>query len=283
MPRGNVSEETKKEIIEYYLSKPMTLEQVENKYKLSHPTITKILKDVPKYAKAKIYNPNMKEDFFQNIDNEEKAYFLGLLISDGNVFKDNSNRQASISITLNLEDKYILEKFKIILQTNTSIGYDGRGCGQIAVRSDIMAKDLAKYGVVPRKSNITYLPKISKKLMPHLIRGIFDGDGSIMAKPEPNKTIHNRFLHSISFCGSYQLMKDISEFLLEYLDIKTKVYIYKNRNLSELKIQNIKDMTKLGFWLYENSTIWMIRKRNIFDDFIKHYSNIIIKNKAIPR
>lgn len=277
MPRKVITEELKQEIIKYYLSQPMTMKQVEDKYELSHPTITKILKDVPKYTKAKLNNPNMKEHFFQEINEEAKAYFLGLLISDGNVFKDNTGRQASISITLDLKDEYMLEKFKEVLQANTSVGYDGRGCGQIAVRSNIMAEDLAKYGVVPRKSYNTYLPLISKEMMPHLIRGIFDGDGSIMAKPNPSNDGHNRFLHSISFCGTHQLMEDISNYILENLGIKTAVYDYKDRNLSELKIQNIDNIAKFGYWIYRNSTIFLNRKKDIFNDFLKHYNDILAK------
>ena len=275
MPRKVITEELKQEIIKYYLSQPMTMKQVEDKYELSHPTITKILKDVPKYTKAKLNNPNMKEHFFQKINEEAKAYFLGLLISDGNVFKDNTGRQASISITLDLKDEYMLEKFKEVLQANTSVGHDGRGCGQIAVRSNIMAEDLAKYGVVPRKSYNTYLPQISKEMMPHLIRGIFDGDGSIMAKPNPSNDGHNRFLHSISFCGTHQLMEDISNYILENLGIKTAVYDYKDRNLSELKIQNIDNIAKFGYWIYRNSTIFLNRKKDIFNDFLKHYNDIL--------
>lgn len=275
MPRKVITEELKQEIIKYYLSQPMTMKQIEDKYELSHPTITKILKDVPKYTKAKLNNPNMKEHFFQEINEEAKAYFLGLLISDGNVFKDNTGRQASISITLDLKDEYMLEKFKEVLQANTSVGHDGRGCGQIAVRSNIMAEDLAKYGVVPRKSYNTYLPLISKEMMPHLIRGIFDGDGSIMAKPNPSNDGHNRFLHSISFCGTHQLMEDISNYILENLGIKTTVYDYKDRNLSELKIQNIDNIAKFGYWIYRNSTIFLNRKKDIFNDFLKHYNDIL--------
>ena len=275
MPRKVITEELKQEIIKYYLSQPMTIKQVEDKYELSHPTITKILKDVPKYTKAKLNNPNMKEYFFQEINEEAKAYFLGLLISDGNVFKDNTGRQASISITLDLKDEYMLEKFKEVLQADTSVGHDGRGCGQIAVRSNIMAEDLAKYGVVPRKSYNTYLPLISKEMMPHLIRGIFDGDGSIMAKPNPSNDGHNRFLHSISFCGTHQLMEDISNYILENLGIKTAVYDYKDRNLSELKIQNIDNIAKFGYWIYRNSTIFLNRKKDIFNDFLKHYNDIL--------
>lgn len=74
--------------------------------------------------------------------------------------------------------------------------------------------------------------------MSHLIRGIFDGDGNILAKLNPNDDGHNRFLHSISFCGTHQLMKDISNYIFKALHLKQKpsVYDYKDRQLSEFKI-----------------------------------------------
>jgi hypothetical protein len=274
VPRKVITEELKQEIIKYYLSQPMTMKQVECKYKLSHPTMTKILKEVPKYTKAKLNNPNMNERLFENINSEESAYFLGLLISDGNVFKDNTGRQASISITLNLKDVYMLEKFKKVVNSNTSISNDRRGCGQIAVRSNLMAKDLAKYGVVPRKSYYTYLPQIPDKWMSHLIRGIFDGDGSIMAKPSPNKDGHNRFLHSISFCGTHELMTNISDYAFEKLHLKQKptIYDYADKNLSEVKIQNIEDIKTFGDWMYNNSTIYLNRKKDIYNNFLEHYN-----------
>lgn len=276
MPRKIITEELKQEIIEFYLTQPMTYAVVQKKYNLSAPTVGKILSEVPKYSKAKIKNPNLKERFFETIDSEEKAYFLGLLISDGNVYKDNTGRQASISITLNLEDEYMLQKFLEVLNANTAVGKDGRGSGQSAVRSDLMAQDLKQYGVIPRKSYFTYLPKnIPENLMPHLIRGIFDGDGSILAKINPKD---NRYLHSFSFCGAHQLMEDISQYCSTVLNLKQtpKVYDYKNRELSEIKIQNIEDMIKFGDWIYKNASIYLIRKKEKFNNFL-----LYAKNKAI--
>lgn len=92
MPRKIITKELEEEIKKFYLSKPMSLNVVEQKFNLSHPTVSKILKDIPKYTKAKVFNPDLKEHFFEVIDTEEKAYFLGLLISDGNVFKDDTGR-----------------------------------------------------------------------------------------------------------------------------------------------------------------------------------------------
>lgn len=277
MPTGkSISKETIDKIHEFYLSRPMTLNAVCQEFSLSGPTISKILSDVPKYSKARLKNPQMDEHFFQTIDTEAKAYFLGLLISDGNVFKESesstSNRQASISITLDLKDEYMLNKFKELVKANTSIGHDGRGCGQIAVRSNIMAQDLEQYGVVPRKTLNTYLPtNVPKDMMKHLIRGILDGDGSIQAHVNPNDA--SRFLHSISFCGTHKLMEDISNYIFDELSLKQKpsIYDYKDKALSDIKIQNKDDMYQFGEWLYQDAMIYLIRKKEIYDRFKGHY------------
>ena len=53
------------------------MKQVEDKYELSHPTITKILKDIPKYTKAKVNNPNMKEHYNYTL-NEKYIYTFSI-------------------------------------------------------------------------------------------------------------------------------------------------------------------------------------------------------------
>lgn len=253
----------------------MTLDQVADKFNLCKPTISKILDayNIPRYAKAKLFNPNINEHFFEKINNEFNAYFLGLMIADGNVFKDNTNKQASISITLDLNDEYILDKFKKSVNSNTMVSHDGRGCSQVAVRSNIMAKDLEQYGITPRKSFNTYLPDVSDEWMPHLIRGIFDGDGSILMKPSPKDDGHNRYLHTISFCGTHRLMQDISDYIYNYLNlnIKPKVYDYKNRSLSEIKISNIHDIKTFGEYMYKDATVYLYRKYDKYLDFKDHY------------
>lgn len=265
-----ITEELKKEIIEFYQSYPMAIKTVCEKFNLSSPTVGKILKDIPRYSKALIFNPNLKENFFDEIDTEEKAYFLGLMISDGNVFNDETGRQASISITLDSNDKYILEAFRSALGANTSVAHDGRGCSQIAVRSNKMAETLAGYGVVPRKSHITYLPlNIPKDKFSHLIRGIFDGDGSIQAHQHGT-----HFLHSFSFCGSHRLMQDIVDFLQEHLSLvgAISVYDYKDKELSDFKLQTIQDMYTFGEWMYKDASIYLKRKRDKYLEFKKHYN-----------
>lgn len=273
MPTGiKLTKEKKESVVNIYIERPMSLSELGRICNLSIPTIIKILDEysIERYKKAQVFNPNLKEHFFDNIDCEIGAYFLGFIITDGNIFlpKD-GNRQASISITQSSSDEYILEAFKNAVQSNTAIGHDGRGCSQIAIRSNIMAKSLEKYGIVSNKTLITKLPLLQDELMPHLLRGIFDGDGNIKAH---QTNVRNRYAHALSFCGTHTLMQDINDYLCKTLLVnEKKVYDYSDRHLSEIKWQNKEDMKKIGDWMYRDATIYLVRKHELYNDFINHY------------
>lgn len=257
------------EIIAFYKSEPMTIERVAQKFNYSNTTIIKILKDIPKYKKTEIYNPKFNENLFEIIDSEASAYFLGFIITDGNVFDFNSKTQKAISITQSQSDIYILEKFKEVLNTNCTISKDKHGTAQLSVRSDKMAEDLAKYGVFPRKTLYTHLPKIPDKYMNHLVRGIFDGDGCI-TKTCPIKW--ERW--GVTFCGSGQLMEDLSLYLYEKLNLehKPKVNQSKFSNLFDFRINRINDINTLYNWIYKDAEIFLVRKRDKFIEFKNHYN-----------
>ena len=75
----------------------------ENGYKLNH-----------RGPKSKIG----REDYFDNIDSSDKAYFLGWLMADGNV--SIYNGQYSIKIHISYKDKELINQFlKYIKSTNT--------------------------------------------------------------------------------------------------------------------------------------------------------------------
>ena len=58
---------------------------------------------------------NFDENFFDKIDTEEKAYWLGFIYADGAIFK------RTLSIRLSTKDIHHLEKFKKILNTDAAI------------------------------------------------------------------------------------------------------------------------------------------------------------------
>lgn len=273
MPIGKpITDDVRRDVIDFYLSKPMTYKCVCEKFNLCEPTVMKILKDIPKYTRAKINSPNLNESIFEEINDEMSAYFLGLIISDGNVFEYNGGdrRQDSVSITLQECDEYLLEEFRKWTKTSTNIGHDGRGSSTVAIRSNKVSENLKKWGVVPRKSFITYLPKIDDKYMSHLIRGIFDGDGSIRFE-----RTSRRFLKYMTICGSEQLIYDVVDYIFDNLKLsfKPKIYSYKNRSLFEFKLYNYEDMKAFGDFMYKDSTVYLKRKKEKFDAFLKAYEN----------
>lgn len=263
MPK-HIPKEIKDLITKDYLSQPQTLSELSLKYKLSSPTIAKILneRDIGRYNKVQLFSPKLKEDFFENIDTEEKAYFLGLIITDGCVHKTR-NKQASVSITLHDNDTYLLERFKAAVNSNKKITNDGRGCSSIMILSDKMADDLAKYGVVPNKSFATIFPKdiANLDLYGHLLRGIFDGDGSMSFYRRQNRTSHDR---KIRLCqGNRQFLIDIIDFLYDNFGIKKTSIREEKDNLWSFSYRKNSSLLSLIDLLYKNASIYMKRKKEI--------------------
>lgn len=271
MPTGiPLTNNLKNEVIACYTSYPMSISTCAKRFGLCNPTIIKILDEfkIKRHKKAMVYNPDLNEHLFNVIDAPEKAYFLGLIITDGNVFVQNNGRQASVSITLQEQDKYVLEQFLDLMRSNTHLSYDGRGVCSACVRSNVLADDLKKYGVIPRKTLSTYLPVLEPQYMSHLIRGIIDGDGSIKSQTMDN----GKHGHYIAICGTHRLMFEIGNYIENVLSVKKpRVYDYSTRHLSEIKWQSINDVYTVGEWIYKDANVCLTRKYNAFVDFKNHY------------
>lgn len=259
----------KESIIEFYKTKPMTLQEVSEKFKVCSPTVAKVLKEynIPTYTKQQLYNPEFVHNYFSKIDTEEKAYFLGLILTDGNIFKTKDGRQTSISICFKSTDAYLLDKLKQAVQTNTMLVEDKRGCTTLAFRSNEMANDLKKYGIVPNKSLISILPIIDRVYMPHLIRGIFDGDGSVQSSL--NKRT-NKHYHRLHFTGSNFLIEQLKAYLIQEIHIGDRKIEYQP-SYCTVAWNSINDVYTLGEYMYKDCTIYMKRKKELYDDFKLHY------------
>ncbi len=272
--KRKITDIEKQEIISYYKSSPMTENQVAEHFNISNPSVIKILSNsnTPIWNKAQIFSPNLNEHYFDNIDSEYKAYFLGLMITDGNIFDNykSSNHQANVNLTLQEQDKYILEKFKQELKCNKKITSDGRGCYQLSVMSNILKTGLAKYGVVPNKTFITEFPQIDRALYPHLLRGIFDGDGSVGFYARPNRKVH---VKSIKLCSANKkFLKNIQDFLQTAINIPANKINQDKENLWSIGYGSKNSLEKLIHYLYDNATIYLTRKKDKCDLILEEIS-----------
>lgn len=123
---------------------------------------------------------NCNDQFFKNIDTEEKAYWLGFIYADGYISDIN------LGITLAEIDKSHLAKFSNSIDSTYPIntykysGYRDVFGSRVLIKSEILIKDLISHGVFYNKS-LTLLPpkNIPEYLIMHFLRGYMDGDGSI--------------------------------------------------------------------------------------------------------
>lgn len=181
------TDEQQQEIIRLYTKEGLTMAEIAKRYATKHTQISSILHahKIP-IKKVRHKNRLLKEDYFSEIDTEQKAYFLGLMLTDGAVVKDNKGeRQDTISLELVETDVEIINKFKEEINSNSSLYFNKRknrekGTYTLSFRSNQMSNDLSKYGIVQNKTYITeHLPQIPEEFMVPFIRGIIDGDGSL--------------------------------------------------------------------------------------------------------
>ena len=128
----------------------------------------------------RIYNFN--QNFLSELNSPEKAYFLGLLYSDGCIHKNKDWESYNIMFGQSEINKDIVYKINNLLDSNYPITTTLKGSKlfyRIDLKSKQMFEDLQRLGVEPNKSLTCTFPDINEELLPHFIRGLFDGDGCV--------------------------------------------------------------------------------------------------------
>lgn len=218
----------------------------------------------------------IREDFFENIDNEEKAYFLGLLYADGNLSKRGN------TIKLTLKDRDILEVWsktiygfhKIYEEPHTDENGAVKIYWSVAIYSQKMHQDLCKLGCTPKKTFSINFPEFMKDnlLCNHFIRGYFDGDGCISINAK-NRAI-------IDITSNIVFIRDCIQLLNRNLGIASYYHEYKDKPLTAcLQISAQENVKKFVDYIYKNSTVYLPRKYQKTQEFYQLLENKTIKKQ----
>jgi intein/homing endonuclease len=197
----------------------------------------------------------INDHLFDDIDTEEKAYFLGLLFSDGNV----SSSSNAINIKLHNKDKDILEKLSNIIFCSPARLYKSENNTILKFSSKPIKDRLVELGCIPNKSLKIVYPNINENLNNHFIRGYFDGDGSLYSHD------HDYVIALIStedFCKS---INDIinNNFNINGILVKDKKMLSNGNNITTyLKYTGTRKAAKIMDWLYKDANIYLERKHN---------------------
>lgn len=213
----------------------------------------------------------VNENYFETIDTEHKAYWIGFLLADGCIIKNN-HKSDTIKFELNIKDKYIIDEFAKDIETDLIVKdykYGKKHNAQIQIKSNKMSSDLSKYGITYRKTlKISSIPDIPQNLIRHFVRGYFDGDGCAYLYKPKDQNIHRL---KITFCGTEDFLNNLKIELHKQLDLNLNNLINMNKygsNVFNLRYIKNSDMYKLYEYMYKDSTIFLKRKKEKFEIFI---------------
>lgn len=233
---------------------------ISKKYNTSSQTVWKYI------LKAGINRPmsisatkhSLNKHYFDEIDTEYKAYFLGLLFGDGSNDYGVKNNRVTISM-LEEDALEVLTVFKkelnlsrelILSKGRKADGNTGSNLLTLTIYNKHMCQVLKNLGMTKNKSKDMKFPLIPANLYRHFVRGYFDADGSVQ----------NKSGYQASICSnSERLLLDIKEIV----NIPSKIYVRQQKNLNYiLHYGKIETTSIFHNWMYKDSNVFLSRKKN---------------------
>lgn len=225
-------------------------------------------------------NP-INHSFFDMIDTEYKAYFLGFLIADGTISNDKGSI-GRMGFLIQEEDRYILDTLKDCINSTNSVyirkNLQGAKCrkSQASLRwtSKHMLNTLMnEYNILPNKTmNINFIfpiEKIPRSLLGAFVRGFIDGDGSF----ESHLSI---FTPSI-IGTSIQWIKQLGDIVSKETGLTYTIYTIKGKTCTHYTLRwsanrdnKFNKISKLYNFLYKDASIYLKRKLNKIEAYLEY-------------
>jgi hypothetical protein len=241
-----------KEIIDSYTS-GISIGKLALKYKTTDNTIKRCL--TRNCIKLREHTYSFDNSLFEEIDTQEKAYWLGFIASDGCIFRN------TIKIGLAIKDISHLEKFRLFMRSTHPIHtYSQKSHGkihescEICIGSKKVVNDLEKLNVGRMKSKTLMPPLIEDGYVNSYLRGIIDGDGCF--------SIVNKKQLRLSIISSLQMCEFIMNTFVEKCGvIRTKIITEKRSDDMYYCYFGGNEKTKrIANYLYTSATVFLERK-----------------------
>lgn len=197
---------------------------------------------------------NVQDDYFSVIDSHEKAYFLGVMYSDGYLIKEGQSQTKRIG--LDIKDIDWLQDLSDELKSEAPLyKTDKPGIKRLKVTSTQLYDDLIKLGCYEHKTFILDFPsesQVPKKYIYSFILGLSDGDGSV--------TLNGRGDYGWSLTGTKELLTGIKH----ALNLNNKLYQRwperKNNNYT-LSIHGTHCVAQVLNKIYKNAPSFCLKRK----------------------
>ncbi len=272
-----LTDHQKIEIVEKYQTGNYTCVQLAELYSVCKSSIARLLhrRNIPvNNNQSQLQRKySLDESYFNVIDTEEKAYFLGFIYADA--YHD--VKRGILTINLQERDKQILERFKSLLDFGGPLHFKEykskhptwQDQYSLVIASPLISASLLKLGVIQCKSFTLQFPtneQIPSSLIRHFIRGYFDGDGSSGMYTKKNGGVQ----FDASIIGNTDFIKSL-KILLE-LEVGVNFQIinhHTTKGIINIKTNGRNQVFKFLHWLYDDSTIHLERKYNYLSKYAK--------------
>ena len=203
------------------------------------------------------------ETFFDVIDTEAKAYWLGFITADGCVQMGpvgaNGWQRNELSVNLKQSDAGHLEKLKASLGAENPVRISAKGSAKatadIHLSSRHLVESLIRLGVTPRKSLTVQPWNGPAHLMRHYWRGMVDGDGTIVRHPQERDKWHLRLLGTEACMEAFRLWAAGV--------CGTAAKKYPKGNIWSFTAGGLASPQALVRALYDGSTVYLDRKHEL--------------------
>jgi hypothetical protein len=250
-----------------------------------------------KRTSVKLSNFKYNEDFFEKINTGEKAYWLGFILADGCVEKRLKGKRYFYRLSVEIKESDLghLEKIanifgvKVRKRRRKKIGkYLGyvSSCS-FALSNKKIVEDLIAKGVVPRK---TYedcsdvINSVENEFISDFIRGYFDGDGTVCISKKNGIEDFSTSCFSI-VSHRKEILEKVKKIMVERLFISNKEIMtrVKGRNnpIFLLCWGGRFQLYSIYNYLYKGATVFLDRKKKIFDRIYEYNSRQNKKKSSI--
>lgn len=245
-----------------YKQTDISIAELAKKHNISKSFLGKFFREqgVEKVVTKSKYQVN--SNFFNEIDNEEKAYWLGFLYADG--YNSNTYVQLAISYI----DYNHVKKFRKSLCSTHPIRYEkSDNTCRISISDKTLSNGLNRAGCIRNKTYCGKFPGriiIPGYLLRHFIRGFFDGDGCINKLIIQELTSANSIQRKIDKVVFTIKLENFSLDLIQAIktvcNVEAMLYYYEPLNRYEVYIQGQDNIRKFLDCIYKESTIYLDRK-----------------------
>ncbi len=216
------------------------------------------------------------EQFFERIDDADKAYIVGFILGDGTLVDRGSSKRLQIGLAD--DDGELLEKIaysigdvSLVRRCIPARTLFERPKAVLRVDSVRLVEDLVEIGIpLGKKSGKEpFLEFPTDCLTWSFIRGVFDADGSIRVYERSGivKGVlygpYQRAKWSIT-CGE-PFTQGLRHFLLNREFALNAKCIQKKPGTSVIELSDQSTIRQIGAEMYRYGSLWLQRKKDIFD------------------